>query len=201
MPSNLPTLYLASESPRRRQLLEALGLSFKVVKPSANEEHPSAKQVEEITIKNAYTKASSALDTLESSHDIVVGADTLVVLNEEVLGKPKDEQGVIEMISKLSGKTHLVVTGLVLISPKAGVRKIAVKSHVTFHKLSSEQIHSYAKTKEPRDKAGSYAVQGLSALFIEKIDGSYTNVMGLPIEALLSELPQLTGISIFEFFQ
>lgn len=197
----LPLLHLASESPRRRQLLEALGLKFTIQKPSTHEEHPDPQNADAIVMKNALAKASSVISTVAESHDVIIGADTLVILENEVLGKPTGAPQVIEMVKKLSGVTHEVVTGLALVSPRMGVRNLAVRSHVKFHKLTEEQIRSYAETREPRDKAGSYAVQGLSALFIERIDGSYTNVMGLPIEALLLELPKLTGISIYEFFK
>ena len=196
-----PSLFLASQSPRRKQILEGLGLKFRVLIPPAEEAHPDAASVEKVTQQNASLKASSVLEMLKAPTDIVIGADTLVVLGDEVLGKPKDAAGVHSMLSRLSGATHTVFTGLSLLSPKYGQRTSATKSLVTFRKITESEMDRYAGLVEPYDKAGSYAVQGVSCLFIEKIEGSYTNVMGLPSETFLKELEALTKISVFDFFE
>jgi septum formation protein len=196
----LPELYLASQSPRRRQLLENLGLSFTVVIPSVEEEHPGTHNVDAVIRKNSEAKAAAVAAGLGSKNAVVIGADTLVMIDQQVLGKPKDAEGAKAMLRALSGRVHTVVTGLALVSPTLGVRTTAVRSQVKFHVLPEKTIEEYTLTREPYDKAGSYAIQGMGALFIERIDGLYTNVMGLPIETMLEELPKLTGIPLYRWF-
>lgn len=197
----LPLLHLASQSPRRKQLLEALGLGFRVVLPTASEVHPEVSSVEAITLQNALDKATSIKNELADPTDIALGADTLVVLGPNVLGKPMDATHAAEMLRRLSGRTQMVVTGIALFSPQFGTRKAATKSYVTFRKLTDDEILNYCATREPYDKAGAYAVQGMGALFIESIEGSYTNVMGLPIESLMVELSSLSKIPVHHWFQ
>jgi len=203
MPLNvtLPILHLASQSPRRRQLLEAIGLPYVVHSPDALELHPSSDEIDRIIIQNARAKAESVLGKLSNEEDIVLGADTLVLLDKRVLGKPTDQDNAVETLTLLSGQTQTVVTGLHLCSPRYGERSLTVRSSVTFRKLAPEEIKQYVQTREPYDKAGAYAVQGLGALFIQRIDGSYTNVMGLPIEAVMKEMSALTHIPIYEWFR
>jgi len=197
----LPVLHLASQSPRRHQLLEAIGISFVSHLPEAVELQPSFEEIDRVIVTNARAKAESILNQIEEPRDISLGADTLVMLDEAVLGKPTNEQDAIEMLSMLSGKTQTVLTGMHLCSRDFGQRSTVVRSSVTFKRLSKEDILQYAKTKEPYDKAGAYAVQGLGALLIQRIEGSYTNVMGLPIETLLQEIQNLTKIPIHEWFR
>lgn len=196
----LPNLVLASQSPRRKQILENVGLAFLVETPTAEEAHPNVEKVQEVTLQNSYDKAASILSRFASPKDIALGADTLVVIDNHVIGKPENKEGVLETLRKLSGRTHEVVTGLTLLSPHYGCRKSVTLSRVTFRSLEASEIEEYAQTKEPYDKAGSYAVQGLGTLFISEIKGSYTNVMGLPVETLLPELSKLTGISPYQWF-
>jgi septum formation protein len=193
----IPRLFLASQSPRRRQILGSLGLAFEVVASVAQEDHPHALQVETVTQQNALRKAKNAN---VSSEGVILGADTLVVLGDEVLGKPTDADEIRRMLGKLSANTHTVVTGIALVSSRWGTRVSAMRSHVTFRRLPEREIEEYLLTREPYDKAGSYAVQGLGSLFIDRIDGSYTNVMGLPIELLLPELAALTHIPLYRWF-
>jgi septum formation protein len=193
-------LVLASQSPRRRQLLEALGLPFRIELPEGDEDHPNTRDIETIIVGNALRKAQSIFSKLKPN-EVALGADTLVVIKDKVLGKPKTVSEAHEMISSLSGTKHQVVTGIALTSSTWGDRCLAVKSQVEFHKLTEAEISSYIETKEPYDKAGAYAIQGLSALFIKNVEGSYTNVMGLPIEALLQELAKLLKVSPFDFFE
>ncbi len=193
-------LVLGSQSPRRRQLLETLDLAFRVEIPEDNEKDANEKNVDEITAENAYVKASGILSRLQNADEVALGADTLVVLGSEVLGKPKDRADALKTLSKLSGKTHRVVTGICLISPRGGSRRATDSSFVTFRKITDQELEQYANIAEPYDKAGAYAVQGAGALFIDKIEGSYTNVMGLPIELLMKEISSLLGISVFDLF-
>ncbi|MBI4403207.1 MAG: septum formation protein Maf [Deltaproteobacteria bacterium] len=194
---SLPTLLLASQSPRRRDLLSSAGLRYQQMMPTIREctaeGHPPAQVVE----YNARVKAEDALKRKKSKNVIAIGADTLVVIDGQVLGKPKTKRDVVASLKTLSGRTHDVLTGLALVSPHFGSRIVTVKSRVTFRKISLKEMVLYAQTQEPYDKAGAYAVQGLSSIFIKKIDGLYTNVMGLPMEVLFDELEKLTGIPPF----
>lgn len=196
----LPSLLLASTSPRRRQILESLNLSFTVIDPKSDESAAHAGNVEEITMENSLLKARSGIGSVRHETDIVIGSDTLVILDQKVMGKPKDHAEAVKMLSQLSGNWHRVVTGLALVSKKYGELKAFDTSKIKFKSLTLQEIESYAATKEPYDKAGSYAVQGLGALLIEKIEGSYTNVMGFPVEKFLMELTLFTKISLKEWF-
>jgi septum formation protein len=196
----LPKICLASQSPRRRQLLETLGLKFVCHAPQGDEAEANSKNVESTTQKNSLAKALEIQRAINDD-SVVVGADTLVTLDDVVLGKPRDRDDAQQMLERLSGKTHRVVTGLTLISKNFGMRQLAEESRVTFSSLGAGQISDYLDTKEPYDKAGSYAVQGLGCLFIDRIEGSYTNVMGLPVERFLIELASLTGIPTYDWFK
>jgi septum formation protein len=196
----LPDLYLASGSPRRKQLLESLGLQFQVIHPQVTELEPSSKSVDNGVVQNARLKAQAGREDVTSPNSVIIAADTLVVLGEIVLGKPQDAHQVLEMLGKLSEQKHRVVTGMVLLMGSGEERTCAVSSFVKFRKISKKEMEDYALTKEPYDKAGSYAIQGLGATFIERIEGSYTNIMGFPIERFLEELPMLTGIPAFKWF-
>jgi len=198
--SNLPRLLLASTSPRRRQILESLNLSFEVLCPGTDEASAHAGNVEQITMENSLVKARGCLKATKFETDIVIGSDTLVVLGDEVMGKPQDPKEAVKMLTQLSGQWHRVVTGLALVSPKYGELKSYGISKIKFKNLSPEEIQNYVSTKEPYDKAGSYAVQGLGALFIEKIEGSYTNVMGFPVEKFLLELSRFTQVPLRDWF-
>lgn len=196
----LPKLLLASSSPRRKQLLDALGLPFQVIQTDVEETDPSYEFIEKGVIENARKKSEAGLKKALSPSDVVIAADTLVVLKDKVLGKPKSSSDVLAMLTQLSGKTHQVVTGMVLQTLNGQQSSVAVSSYVTFRQISKDEIDNYASTREPYDKAGSYAIQGLGALFIDKIEGSYTNIMGFPIERFLIELPKVTGFPIHEWF-
>lgn len=197
---HLPPLFLASESPRRRQILESVGLKFRILTASTEEKHPSTKDVRQIICENSIAKAHAIRPLLTESAAVVIAADTLVVLENIVLGKPKSQEHAREMLHSLSGKTQTVLTGLTLYSSAGKERTSVAESQVAFRKLENKDIEEYLQTKEPYDKAGAYAVQGLGALFIEKISGSYTNVMGLPIELLLRELALLTETKPYQWF-
>lgn len=196
----LPSLVLVSQSPRRKQILESLDIPFKSLNPKDTEEiHPTSHTVNEITRVNATKKAKSLLSDF-SKDTVLIGCDTLVVLAESVLGKPKDKDEVFSTLKLLSGKTHTVVSGLSLVSEKYGTQEWNATTQVIFRKISDEEIKRYAETKEPYDKAGAYAVQGMGTVFIEKIIGSYTNVMGFPLELFLQELPGYTKIPLYQWF-
>lgn len=194
------SLILASQSPRRAQLLEALGLPFKTLKIETQEKDPSIQELEKGVLENAFQKAVVGRQATQEPSAIVIAADTLVAIEGQVLGKPNDASEATRMLELLSGKKHQVVTGLVLINSEGKSTQSAVSSWVVFKKLAPTEIQKYVETKEPYDKAGSYAVQGLGTLFIERIEGSYTNIMGFPIEQFLRDLEILSEKSIYEWF-
>lgn len=194
----LPALLLASQSPRRRQLLENLGLPFSVTSPAVDEAHPEARDLLRTTQDNALLKARAAAKDFDG---IVIGADTLVAIDEHVLAKPASAAEAAVMLRRLSGREHVVVTGLALVYPSRGAERVsAVSTRVKFRHLTDREIQDYVRTREPYDKAGGYAIQGMASVFVEQIAGSYTNVVGLPIEQLLRELEVLGGVPLWQWF-
>lgn len=176
---------LASQSPRRKEILEMLGVDFTII-PAKNEaEIPSNMPIKYGVTQVAYLKAREVFHLHPES--TVLGADTVVVIGNEILGKPKDKQEAYSMLKKLSGKTHQVMTGVALIK-KGKTVMFSEQARVTFASLTDEEINDYIETGEPFDKAGSYAVQGKSAKFVKKIDGDYYAVVGLPCQKLYQAL-------------
>ena len=185
------SVVLASASPRRQELLRQVGIPF-VVDPSNAEEtiHPEWT-VAEIAQRLAERKAFDVA-ARHPEADVVIGADTVVVLGSEPLGKPVDAADAARMLAKLSGRTHEVYTGFALVSPRQS-RSVAgaACTQVRFRVLDEEEISRYVASKEPMDKAGSYAIQGLASLFVERIEGDYFNIVGLPIAQVNLALRQL----------
>lgn len=175
-------LILASSSPRRILLLKKLGLRFRVVPPSYEVEVETEDPIEYVELK-ALEKARAVARLF--TEGIVIAADTVVFVDNEILGKPRSIDEAKDFLRRLSGKTHYVATGVAVIDA-ATMREI-VDSEVTkvkFRELSEEEIELYVKTGEPLDKAGGYAIQGLASVFIERIEGDFWNVVGLPIPLL-----------------
>jgi len=177
-PSDLPLLILASGSPRRRELLARLGLRF-VVRPVDVDETPRPEESPLSYVRRlAETKA---IDRAESG-ELVLGADTVVVLEERLLGKPTDRDDARRMLRDLSGRDHLVYTGVAAWEPASERLECDVAAtQVHFADLSEEEIDWYVATGEPLDKAGAYAIQGLGSLLVESITGNHSNVVGLPV--------------------
>ncbi len=173
-------IYLASQSPRRRELLERIGIGFEVV-DAAVDETPGEDELPEVfVLRMALEKARAGYNGLGGRPPApVLGADTVVVLDEEIMGKPRDEADALAMLERLSGNTHRVLTGVALADDREATR-LSV-SHVTMRAMSEEERRCYWATGEPRDKAGGYAIQGRGGVFIEHLDGSYSGVMGLPL--------------------
>ncbi|MCL6522344.1 MAG: Maf family protein [Firmicutes bacterium] len=193
-------LILASSSPRRRALLEALGFRFEVVPPGVDEPKPPglppARLVEELALHKALAVAGRLGAAGESAW--ILGADTVVVLDGEILGKPADAAEAVRMLRRLAGRTHLVYSGIALLAPGAGrepsarVARVAHRrTEVHLRPLRAGEAERYVATGEPMDKAGAYAVQGLGAVLVEWIHGDYTNVVGLPVPLLLESLEGL----------
>lgn len=188
-------IVLASASPRRKQLLEQMNLVFEVKPSSTGEILDKRLNPEEVVIELAKQKALNIAHKEKDS--IVIGSDTIVFMNE-ILGKPDNELHAFEMLNKLSGKTHYVYTGIAVIDTTTN--KLITdyeKTAVKMRQLSSEEIKGYVSTGEPIDKAGAYGIQGLGSIFIEKIEGCYFNVVGLPVSKLYSILNQF-GIDVFK---
>ena len=186
-------LILASQSPRRRELLARMGLSFTVRAADIDEPRDAEKQpFEEVPRLPAQKPAAFA----ETAGDdaVIVAADTVVVLEDRVLGKPRTAEVAAAMLTSLSGRDHQVMTGVTV---RRGSRTVTdtVVTHVWFRPLSQQEIAAYVATGEPMDKAGAYGIQGLAGLFVERLDGDYYNVMGLPICRLCAMLRHL-GVEI-----
>lgn len=187
-------LVLASSSSRRKALLKQIGVPFIVDPSNIDETADIALSPEELVEQLALSKAQAAIS--KHPHSIILGADTIVVIEGEILGKPHDETTAKYMLQKLSGKTHQVVTGLSIIDTdqqKELTKHTTTK--VTMKQLSLEEIERYIATKEPLDKAGAYGIQERGALLVKEIMGDFTNVVGLPIPLLTDMLKEL-GISL-----
>lgn len=184
---NLPQLILASASPRRAELMRQLELEFLVIPSDAPEVHNEQLTAREVSQINAYRKARAVAKRLPDA--LVVGADTLVYLNGKVFGKPRDRAEAERMLDELQGQTHQVVTGVCLVHLRAHRQLVfAEMTDVTFRPLTSEQIQNYLTAINPLDKAGAYAIQENGDLLIHEISGSFSNVIGLPMERLSVEL-------------
>ena len=182
---------LASGSPRRRQLLSGLGIDYTIkVLPDVNEAYPETLKGEDIPLYIAREKAEAYLKGIESD-ELIITADTIVWLDNEVLGKPTDERQAKVMLRMLSGKTHHVITGVCLTTSEFQ-KSFTTTTEVTFAKLSEEEIDYYVEKYRPLDKAGAYGIQEwIGFVGVEAINGSYFNVMGLPIQRLYKELAKL----------
>lgn len=193
----MDAIILASSSPRRRELLSQAGIPFTVIPGEVDE----AKVVlsgtpEQKAEQLAYMKALDVAKNVDKG--LVLGADTIVVCNGEIFGKPSDEKDALRMLESLNGREHLVITGIALVDSENGVVK---KGHETtkviFSSLTAVDIQAYIKTGEPFGKAGAYAVQGRGALLVEGLNGCYSNVVGLPLNKLGKMLREF-GIDIME---
>lgn len=184
-------IILASGSPRRKELLQMAGVSFEVKTIPTEETYPTGLSPSEITIHIAREKALAVRDSISDIGDaIIIAADTIVVLGSEILGKPKDHEDAIKMLQKLSGRTHKVITGVVILSYTE--ISFSTCTEVTFLNLSLEQITWYVDQYHPFDKAGAYAIQEWIGLVgIKSINGDYYNVVGLPVSRLLLELERV----------
>jgi septum formation protein len=197
--AELPKLYLASQSPRRREILGDLGVPFEVISSPYHEKDEDIADMEptDAAAKLASLKAFHAAKNLVEG--IVIGADTIVVVEKKILGKPRDKDAAREMLELLSGKVHKVITGVALVD----VQGLITLSHaevtkVHFRRLDEREIRLYINTPEPYDKAGAYAIQGFASIFIERIEGCYYNVVGFPVVGFAGLLQQL-DLSMIDF--
>jgi septum formation protein len=182
-----PSLVLASASPRRRELLAQMGVGFEVVTSEVNELHHEQLTARELCLLNAYRKARAVAKRFPDR--VVLGADTLVHLDGALFPKPATLAEAQQMLRRLAGRTHQVVTGLCLLRLRAYRERLCWDiTDVTFRPLSPEQIRGYVAAVNPLDKAGAYAIQERGELIVSEISGSYSNVVGLPVERLEAEL-------------
>ena len=192
-------LYLASQSPRRRELLAQVGISFRSIVPDVDETIKPHEIAENYVVRLAEEKAMAGFSLVKSKNKAVLGSDTAVVINGEILGKPENRSDAIRMLNLLSGNTHQVMTAVALAKESRNreepelISVISV-SEVSFKNLSNDEIEQYVDSGECNDKAGSYAIQGFAASFITHLSGSYSGVMGLPLFETV-ELLNKAGIS------
>jgi septum formation protein len=183
------TFILASGSPRRKELLEQIGLKFTVDPAGTREDIDFSLEPHELARKLSLEKVQAV--AARHRNAIVIGADTFGVFEGKIIGKPHSETEAAEMLQTLNGKSHQVITGFSIVDTAGGKTvSRSVKTTVYLRKLTAEEIDAYVKTKEPLDKAGAYAIQGLGALLVEKIEGDYFNVVGLPLSALAEALKE-----------
>ena len=193
-------IILASQSPRRRELLEMTGLRFRVVSNPVHEDYPTGLSITEIAEYLSKQKALPFEDTIKQN-TLIITADTIVAKDHHILNKASDELQAYEMLKLLSGATHKVVTGVCLTS-KTHQTIFHEITHVTFKTLSDEEIHYYIKKCKPFDKAGAYGIQEwIGAVAVTKIEGSYYNVVGLPTARLISELQKFAHAAFGQYTQ
>ena len=193
-PQTLPSLYLASKSPRRRELLQQIGVMHEVIEADVVEVPRTQESPSTYVQRLAREKAEAgyaSVKRLQLAAKPVLGADTIVVINNEILEKPRDAEHAAIMLRTLAGATHQVMTAVAMVSDEKQAIKLSV-TDVVFRALADDEIAAYWQTGEPQDKAGGYGIQGLGAVFVQQIRGSYTGVVGLPIEQTLELLQEFS---------
>ena len=200
---NIKKIILASQSPRRSQLLQWAEIPFEVIVANTDESYPEYLKPEEIAIHIAYNKAIAVKNNLTNSTTnakdcTILAADTIVVLNNSIIGKPSNRDHAIQILSELSGNIHSVITGVCILKDEKKII-FADETKVEFHELSGLQIEYYVDNYKPYDKAGAYAIQEwIGVTGIRSITGDFYNVMGLPVSRVVKELGNLTGFSNLE---
>ncbi len=184
-------IHLASTSPRRREILETLGIEFDVIPVETDESPLQGETPGEMVLRLAIAKADAA-----THGKFVLAADTIVVLGDRVLGKPRDAEDGVEMLLALSGRCHAVMTGVALKTPTE-TRAVLSTTDVQFREIGRDEAYRYWQSGEPCDKAGAYGIQGLGGMFVKAIEGSYSGVMGLPVFETV-ELLKSAGLKVLE---
>lgn len=190
-------IVLASQSPRRKQLLEWAEVAFDVLVKPTDESFPANMPVEEVPVHIARNKAIALLSDESykkyESNVLILAADTIVVLDNSIIGKPTGREDAIDILSRLSGKKHLVITGVVLVKGKEEI-SFSDTTEVWFHSLTKEQIEFYVDKYQPYDKAGAYAIQEwIGVIGIQRIEGDFYNVMGLPVSRVVKALEEINS--------
>ncbi len=189
-------VYLASTSPRRRELLNQIGVGFETLSVDVDETPLAAETPQDFVCRVALDKAREACQSLAGRRPLpVLGADTAVVLNGEIFGKPRDREHAMDMLTRLSGSQHEVLSAVALVDGHE--RVLLSHSRVKFRVISAAERRAYWDSGEPLDKAGAYAIQGLGAVFVSRLEGSYSGVMGLPLFET-SELLREVGVDVLD---
>lgn len=195
-PLNKEKIILASGSPRRKELMETAGLDFDIIPADIDESALPFKGDPGAYARQLSLKKAQAV-AVDHPHTWTIGADTIVVVDDQLLGKPENKDDALAMLQRLSGESHSVYTGFSIVHPAdETLFSRAVETKVRFKYLSQEEIIWYANTKEPYDKAGAYGIQGIGAFIVKQIKGSYTNVVGLPVCELIQAL---AGFGVIRF--
>lgn len=189
-------IILASQSKPRKELMKQLGIPFEVVVSDYEEDHSLSNNPYELVKLLALGKAKDVAKKVKNA--IIIGADSMVLFNDRLIGKPKNKEEAYDMIKELCGNTHILITGLAVIDTEKNIEEtVHCESKITFRKLTEEEINSYLNSFDCTKFAGAYAIEHKAMLFTEKIEGSYTNVVGLPMEKLAVILKKL-GVNVFE---
>lgn len=191
----METIILASKSPRRKEILTTAGIPFEVYSADADESHEKNVGAEELVMGLAGRKLRAVYDRIGDGR-LILAADTIVYRNGEILGKPSDKADAARMLGLLSNGWHEVYTGIAMQKNGKLILDYDV-THVRMREMSEEETEAYVKTGEPMDKAGAYAAQGIGSVFIRRVDGSFHNVVGLPISLVCTHLYEDFGISVF----
>jgi septum formation protein len=198
MGQEIQDIVLASASPRRCELLTLVGISFQVVPSNADETLLADETPEAHVVRLSCDKAMEVANRPAQAGRWFIGSDTVVVRDEAILGKPTDEADAKAMLSSLSGRSHRVISGYAVFDRQNGrTFSAAVTTKVFFKDLTSQEIEGYIATKEPFDKAGSYAIQGIGSFMVPRVEGSYSNVVGLPLCEVIAALEELGAIELF----
>ncbi len=189
---------LASSSPRRIGMIRELGIEFEVIVPRVDEIHPACELPAELVVRLSLEKAVDVASQIEKKA-VILAADTVVILGDTILGKPVDEADAMKMLQMLSANTHRVATGFAILNERTEVLHTeAVFTDVTFKSLERAEIEGYIKTGEPMDKAGAYAIQGKGSFMVKEINGSFTNVVGLPLDRVVDVLSAHNLLELFK---
>ena len=183
-------IILSSASPRRKELLEQIGFKFDIIVSDIDENIDGDMDPTELVKKLALMKAENVYDSAKDKDLVVIGADTIVVHEGSIIGKPADEKDAFEILSRLSDSVNYVYTGVAVVS-RGSIITFYEKTKVHMKNMTEKDIYEYIKTSEPMDKAGAYGIQGLGAVFVEKIEGDYNNVVGLPLARLYDVIKEL----------
>jgi septum formation protein len=189
-------IILASDSPRRRDILKLTGLKFSVCASAYDEDLDLPLRPRELARYLSRKKAEAVADRHRKA--IIIAADTFIVIKDRLIGKPRNENDAVNILNMLNGKAHSVITGFTIIDTESNkTLSRSISTRVFFRRLGKGEINAYVRSREPLDKAGAYAVQGLGAVFVEKIEGDFYNVMGLPLCALTGSLKKF-GIHVLK---
>ncbi len=199
MAHHLQDIILASASPRRRELLAQVGIDFQVIPSTADETLLTNERPEAHVIRLSCDKAMEVANRTGQTGRYFIGSDTIVVRDDVILGKPADTSEAAAMLASLSGRSHRVISGFAVHDRERDrTLSAAIITRVFFKELTSREIEGYIATGEPFDKAGAYAIQGIGSFMVPRIEGSYTNVVGLPLCEVIAALEELGAMTLFE---